>query len=93
MIAFRADAHLDEKLRRAARAEKRSKTEIIREALNLYLGAESSSVRAKRPGTPRSFAQVLKGEIGCWDGPEDASANTGGQLREFFHEKDRTRRL
>ena len=93
IIAFRTDEQLEERLRRAAREEKKTKTEVIREALGLYFSNRDNYGRVKKLNKRHSLAEALKSDIGIWDGPEDASANTGKQLREILGEKHRTRRM
>jgi len=93
IIAFRIESQLEEKLRRAAAEDNKSRTEVIREALDLYLGMRSPSGHAKAQRKRRSVREALAGDIGVWDGPADASAYTGKQLREIFGEKHRTRRV
>ncbi len=92
MIAFRTDAQLEERLSYAAKKENKTKTEVIREALESYLDAVSSASKPKiRAG--QSLAEALKADIGIWDGPENASVDTGKQLGDIFVEKHRTRRM
>jgi hypothetical protein len=93
IIAFRTDEQLDEKLRRVAREQKKTRTEVIREALDLYLSDRSRIRQPRRARKSASFAEIVKSDIASWDGPEDASVNTGKQLRQIFDEKNRARRL
>ena len=93
MIAFRMDPQLEEKLRRVSSEEKKTKTEVIREALDQYFCAKSAPGRRKQSGSRITIAEALKADIGIWDGPADASVDTGKQLREILDEKHRTRRV
>jgi hypothetical protein len=93
MIAFRTDDQIDEKLRRAAREQKTTKTEIIREALEFYFDSKTGTTPARVSNKRVSLADILKPDIGTWDGPADSSLNTGKQLRDIFGAKDRPRRV
>ena len=93
IIAFRADEQLEERLRRAAREEKKTRTAVIREALDLYLRQRSNVSQVKQSRKRASLAEALKTDIGVWDGPEDSSVSTSRQFREILGEKHRTRRV
>jgi predicted transcriptional regulator len=86
IIAFRTDEELDEKLRRAARLENKTKTEVIREALDEYFLARKRSGLKLRKRT-KSVADVLADDIGIWEGPAESSVRTGEQLRKLLGEK------
>jgi hypothetical protein len=91
IVAFRTDPVLEDKLERAALRLKKTKTEVIREALETYLQAHGDD----KPNPPlgRRLADALKTDIGMWEGPATASVNTGRQLGEILLEKYGTRRM
>ena len=93
IIAFRTDAELEQKLNAAARREKKTRTEIIREALHFYL--EGAKLPPGGPPLSRATqaASALKDYIGVWDGPQDLSSDTGRKFAEYLREKHLRRRL
>ena len=90
MIAFRADRDTEKKLQDAARALKKTKTEILREALRLYLdGTGPAACRERKRITPAT----VRASIGIWNGPNGSSVNTGRKFGKFLMESKRTRRV
>ena len=94
IIAFRTDDDLERKLRNAALKEKKTKTQIIQEALHMYLEGRPRSVRVlDRTKRGAQSAEALKDFIGIWDGPADASSNIGRKVGDYLLEKHRSRRV
>ena len=93
IIAFRTDAELEQKLNAAARREKKTRTEIIREALHFYLEGSKSPPGDRPSSRLPQAATALKDYIGVWDGPEDLSSDTGRKVAEYLREKQLRRRL
>jgi hypothetical protein len=91
LIAFRTDAELEDKLERAALRQKKTKTAVIREALEMYLAENGDLKRSAATGL--RLADVLKDDIGVWEGPATASSDTGKQLGGILLENYRTRRV
>jgi len=91
LIACRVGSELEARLERAAAQTKRTKTDVIREALELYL-QQRPMPNAKVPVGQR-LSDVLSSDIGVWAGPATASERTGQQLGEILLEKHRTRRV
>jgi len=91
-ITFRCGPELESELERLSKAEKKSKTEVIREALKDYAAS-----RPRRAAKPKSAYEALKDYIGIWDGPGNLSENTGKTFKkimgEILDEKERTGRL
>ena len=91
-ITFRCDPELESELERVCKVEKKSKTEIIREALRDY-----AAMRPRRVAKPKNAYEALKDSIGIWDGPGNLSENTGKTMKkimgEILDEKERTGRL
>ena len=89
LIAFRTDTELEAKLERAATKQKRTRTDVIREALELYLQNESTPPAAVPQG--QRLSDALKSDIGTWNGPATASAETGKRFGDVLLEKYRRR--
>ena len=92
IIAFRTNTELEEKLQMAAKRQKKTRTEIIREALHFYLDGTHQSRKETSSG-PSGRSAILKELAGIWDGPEDLSVDTGRKVGEYLVEKQRRRRL
>ena len=73
-------------------AEKKSRTEVIRDALKDY-----AAKRPRAAGKPKNAYEALKDSIGIWDGPGNLSVDTGKKfakiMGEILDEKKRTGRL
>lgn len=68
MISLKLPAALGDRLERAARRGRRSKSQIVREALEQFLNAE--------PELPSESAlETMRAWVGCVDGPRDLAAN------------------
>ena len=91
-MAFRSDAELDRKLHEAMREEKKTKTHIIREALNAYFEARPRRTSATAAKPRVTAADVLKDGLGVWDGPSDASTNVTRKVADYLLEKRKSRR-
>lgn len=67
-ISLKIPGSLAERLSAAAEQSGRTKSEILREALDQYLTDSAES-------DPVSFASLASDLIGCTEGPEDLSSN------------------
>jgi metal-responsive CopG/Arc/MetJ family transcriptional regulator len=89
MITFRADKETEQKLNELAIELKKTRTEVLREALHLYL-------EGHRPGSKRKTKSrktlVIQEFIGVWDGPEDSSVDTGKKFGDHLIESRKGRR-
>ena len=92
-IAFRCSSELERKLKTASRIEKKTKTDIILEALDAYLDGKSRPSRAHKSSRRPSTLETLKDVIGVWDGPVDGSINVGRGVGDYLLEKYRSRRV
>lgn len=88
-IAFRSDAELDRKLREAMREEKKTKTHIIREALDAYFQTRPRRGAANAVKQRLTADEVLRDGLGVWDGPADASSNVTRKVADYLYEKRR----
>ena len=89
MITFRADKETEKMLIDAARQSKKTKTEILKEALQMYLAGGSSDIRKRKQFTP----QAIRESVGVWDGPADSSIDTGRKFGDLLIESKRARRV
>ena len=62
-------AELEEKIERAARRHRLTKSEVVRQALEQFVREESE------PPPPSSALALLEDLAGCLEGPPDLSAN------------------
>ena len=90
MIALRSDSETEQKLRDTASRLKKTKTEILREALEAYM--ETPGVASRRKAK-RSASLPIQEHLGVWDGPPDSSVNTGRQFGDLQIESQRARRV
>jgi predicted DNA-binding protein len=86
-ITFRCDPELESELERLSKSEKRSKTDVIREALRDY-----AARRPRRAAKPKNAYEALKEYIGIWDGPGNLSENTGKTFKKIMGEIDEKKR-
>jgi predicted transcriptional regulator len=91
-FAFRTDESVETKLKSAARREKKTVTDIVHEALEMYFQSRSRQ-SAAQSGRKRKTAGPLEEFIGVWDGPSDASAGRKSKIGDYLIEKRRTRRV
>lgn len=89
MIAFRPDKDTEKMLQDAARRLKKTKTEILREALQAYLEGTKTGGPKRKKGVPATIRESL----GFWDGPADSSVDTGRKFGNLLMESRRSRRL
>jgi hypothetical protein len=89
MITFRADEETEKMLTKAARQSKKTKTEILKEALQMYLAGTRPAGRKRRQSVP----QAIRESIGVWDGPADLSIGTGRRFGDLLSESKRARRV
>ena len=89
MIAFRADKDTEKMLQDAARQLKKTKTEVLKEALQMYL----EGTRAARQKRKRHAPAPIRESLGIWDGPADSSVNTGRKFGDLLIESRKSRRL
>jgi len=89
MITFRADKETELRLDDIASELKKTRTEVLREALHLYL--EGHRPKAK-PRSQSKKTTALQESIGVWDGPADSSVNTGKQFGDYLLESRKARR-
>ena len=89
MITFRADKETEKMLADAARQSKKTKTGILKEALQMYLAGTKPAGRKRKQSTP----QAIRESLGVWDGPADLSIDTGRKFGDLLIESKRARRL
>jgi predicted transcriptional regulator len=89
MIAFRADKDTEKMLQDAARLLKKTKTEILREALLAYL----EGTKARGPKRKKGAPAAIRESLGLWEGPTDSSVGTGQKFEDLLIESKRSRRL
>jgi hypothetical protein len=91
-FAFRTDEIIETKLKSAARREKKTVTDIVHEALNMYF--ENKARETVSPnGRKRNTAGPLDEFIGVWDGPADASVDRKSKIGDYLIDRRRTRRM
>jgi hypothetical protein len=90
MIAFRTDKETAKRLNDAAVKLSKTKTEILNEALHMYLEGSQPSARPRRG---LIGATPIQDSIGIWDGPVDSSVSTGQRFGDILVESRATRRL
>ena len=89
MITFRVDKETEKRLKDMVIELKKTRTEVLREALLLFL--EGHRPAAKLRSRTRRSPAILK-SVGIWDGPEDSSVNTGKKFGDYLLESRETRR-
>jgi hypothetical protein len=67
-VTFKIDDSLSARVEAAAKERSMSKSDLLRLALELYLGGEAKPF-------PGSFLELAKDFVGCAEGPEDLSTN------------------
>jgi hypothetical protein len=89
MITFRAEKNTELKLDELARELGKTRTQVLREALDLYLEGHRPTAKQKRSSGRKTAIEEF---IGVWDGPADSSVNTGTQFGDYLLEARKARR-
>ncbi len=80
MISLRLPSDLEQELTQIAKLESTTKTQIVKEALVLFI----ANLKQKRSQTPYSLGEDL---FGVADGEVDTSSHYKTKLDEILHEK------
>ena len=87
IATFRLDQELEAEINRIAVRERKTKTEVVRDALREY-------TIKKRTESPVSMADAMKHYVGSGKSKRrDLSSQTGGTVRSLLIEKKKSSRL
>lgn len=86
MINVRVDDKTEAVVERLARRRGQTKSEVVRDALRLFVEREDSTSDSDRP------YERVKHLIGCWSGGGRLSEKTGERFAKLLQEKVRERR-
>jgi predicted transcriptional regulator len=86
-LNVRIDSEMAALLERVARQTGRTKSEVVRDALET-LRSRGTQVVVKKP------AEIMAGLIGCWDsGGAGLSERTGERFARLLHERKHAQRI